>query len=67
MNNRVEDIGLPVDEIYSPPTQIQNSALIKSVKEYEEIYQDSISNKERFWKEQAQKKVALTRTGFKKQ
>ena len=57
MNNRVEDIGLPVDEIYSPPIQIQNNALVKSIKEYETLYQDSIKHKERFWKEQAQKNI----------
>lgn len=57
MNNRVEDIGLPVDETYAPPTQIQNNALIKSIKEYETLYQDSITHKEKFWKEQAQKNI----------
>ena len=57
MNNRVEDIGLPVDETYAPPTQIQNNALIKSIKEYETLYQDSITHKEKFWKEQVQKNI----------
>jgi acetyl-CoA synthetase len=57
MDTKANDIGLPIDEIYAPPKQIQNGALIKSMEDYLATYQNSIANKEEFWKEQANQNI----------
>ncbi|KAK7100570.1 acetyl-coenzyme A synthetase, cytoplasmic-like [Littorina saxatilis] len=38
------------DEIFQPPASLQAEAHVKSFKEYEELYQESINDPETFWR-----------------
>src|SRR5690348_11260181 len=52
-----KEIGLPVHEKYAPPAAIQAGALIGSRAEYDRMYTESVTNREAYWKEQAEKNL----------
>src|SRR5215213_7563785 len=47
------DVGLPVDESYSPPARVREGALVASRDEYDRLYRRSIDDRDAFWSEMA--------------
>jgi acetyl-CoA synthetase len=47
------DVGLPVDEKYSPPARVREGALVASREEYDRLYKRSIEDSDAFWSEMA--------------
>jgi len=47
------EVGLPVDESYPPPPAIRERALVKSMEEYQTLYERSVRDRDGFWSEMA--------------
>lgn len=54
MSQEKIDSHLKEDRLFQPPKDFSNNAHVPSQSEYERLYQESISNPEKFWSEQAE-------------
>ena len=52
-----KEIGLPVNERYAPPAAIQAGAYVKSRAQYDQLYSESVNNRESFWRQQAEENI----------
>ena len=47
------DIGLPVNERYSPAERVRDGALVRTRAQYDELYRRSVEDRDAFWSEMA--------------
>ena len=62
MSDKGIDVSLAEKRTFSPPEEFTKKAHIKSIEEYENLYEMSVSDPESFWSEMAEKYI----TWFKK-
>ncbi len=51
------ETGLPFNEVYQPPVEAANGAMVASVVQYRELYNRSMSDPDGFWREMADKYI----------
>ncbi len=52
-----KEIGLPVSEVYRPPARVREGALVRDRDEYQRLYDRSITDRDAFWAEMANRYI----------